>query len=97
MHTRVSIPNAAMIILDILSNDAPLSISALAKSAGLDRRTVMKTVNMILKIQDALLPNRLEMKKVGQASMVWLKEITADIKKIICLTAEKFGIKGKTE
>lgn len=97
MHARVPLPDATMMIIDILSKEVPLSISALAKSTGLDRRTVAKAVDMILKIQNAMQPFRLEMNKVGNTYVVWLKDMTAEMLKLIDLATKKLGIKRRTE
>lgn len=97
MHARVSLPDATMMIIDILSKDVPVSISALAKSTGLDRRTVAKAVDMILKIQKAIQPFQLEMNKVGNTYVVWLKDMTGEMLRIINLATKKLGIKRGME
>ncbi|NWF95820.1 MAG: hypothetical protein HXY34_06725 [Candidatus Thorarchaeota archaeon] len=74
---RMAFPDAMREVLKVLKDlgeDASLSIAAIARKTGIDRRTVDKVVATILEIQDTLRAQTVLKHKVGRSYVVKLIE-----------------------
>lgn len=73
--SRTSFPEAVKIILETLKTERTLSVNALSRKTGLNRRTVEKALKLLLDIQ----PYFLEM-KLNSVQSDWRKLIEVDEK-----------------
>ncbi|WGM90354.1 MAG: hypothetical protein IAX21_01470 [Candidatus Bathyarchaeota archaeon] len=72
---RTSCQDAVKIVLDTLSRaKSPYSISNLSKQTGLNRRTVKKTLDILMETQENLKEKNLEITKIGQTTVITLNE-----------------------
>lgn len=72
---RTSCQDAVRIVLDTLSRaKIPYSISNLSKETGLNRRTVKKTLDLLMETQENLKHKNLEITKIGQTTVITLNE-----------------------
>lgn len=91
---RTSCPDAVKIVLDTLTHaQIPYSISHLSKETGLNRRTVKKTLDILLETQKSLKEKNLDITKIGQTTVIQLTErggllnLPEDLQKLIIRTA----------
>ncbi|MFX1484139.1 MAG: hypothetical protein ACFFCP_13240, partial [Promethearchaeota archaeon] len=61
---RVDLANAMAAVLQVLKDAPSMSIAGISKATGIDRRTVAKAINLILKVQKTLANQRMEKEKV---------------------------------
>ncbi len=67
-------------VLQVLKESPSMSIAGLSKATGIDRRTVKKAVDLILKVQDSLTAQKLRREKVGKT---WTISIARKTSKLI--------------
>ena len=90
---RKSLTQAVRIVLDMLKNGEPYSISRLSRDAGLNRRTVEKALDILEETQKHFLEKKLDITKLGQARLVQLSErpgllnLREDLQRLIIRTA----------
>jgi predicted regulator of amino acid metabolism with ACT domain len=70
---RVDFPQAIVDVLEALKNIPATSISGLAKATGIDRRTVAKAIDLIMKVQDSLATTKINRRKEGK---MWVISMT---------------------
>ena len=56
-----------------------MSIAGISKATGIDRRTVKKAVDLILKVQKSLSTQRIEKEKIGKTWVISLRKRTSEI------------------
>ena len=76
---RVDLGNAMEAVLQVLKDAPSMSIAGISKATGIDRRTVAKAVDLIMKVQKSLASQRIEKEKVGKTWVISLKKMTSDI------------------
>lgn len=91
---RTSCPDAVRIVLDTLTRaQLPYSISHLSRETGLNRRTVMKTLGILLEAQKSLKEKTLDVSKLGKTTVIQLNErggllkLPEDLQNLIIRTA----------
>ena len=91
---RTSCPDAVRIVLDKLVHaQVPYSISHLSRETGLNRRTVMKTLDILMETQKSLKEKNLDMTKIGKTTVIQLSErggllkLPEDLQNLIIRTA----------
>lgn len=77
---RVDLGQAMAAVLQVLKESPSMSIAGLSKATGIDRRTVKKAVDLILKVQDSLTAQKLRREKVGKT---WTISIARKTSKLI--------------
>jgi predicted regulator of amino acid metabolism with ACT domain len=85
-----------MMIIAQLVKGVPMSISKLARKTGLDRRTVGKVLELLLKVQDTLFSYKLEIDRVGNTYVVKLREMVEELRRSVGSTIEIVG-KGEED
>jgi hypothetical protein len=70
---RVDFPQAIIEVLDALKKVPSTSISGLAKSTGIDRRTISKAIELIMAVQDSLATTKINRRKEGK---MWVISMT---------------------
>ncbi len=75
---RVDIAQAMTAVLLVLKEKPSMSIAGISKATGIDRRTVGKAVDLILKVQKSLATQRIDKEKVGKAWVISLRKRTSD-------------------
>ncbi len=73
-RTRTSFPEAVKITLDTLINGDIFSVSQLSRESGLNQRTIEKSLNCLLTIQDYFEKNKLIVNKTPGMIAVQLTE-----------------------
>lgn len=96
MPVRIPLPDATMMIIAQLVKGVPMSISKLARKTGLDRRTVGKVLELLLKVQDTLFSYKLEIDRVGNTYVVKLREMVEELRRSVGSTIEIVG-KGEED
>lgn len=76
---RVDLGQAMAAVLQVLKESPSMSIAALSKATGIDRRTVKKSVDLILKVQESLTSQKIRREKVGKTWMVSIVKKTSDL------------------
>ncbi len=76
---RVDLAKAMVAVLQVLKEAPSMSIAGISKATGIDRRTVKKAIDLILKVQKSLATERIEKKKVGKNWVISLRAKTSDI------------------
>jgi hypothetical protein len=76
--TRVDFPQAIESVLAALKKSPSISISGLARATGIDRRTVSKAVDLIMRVQDSLATRKLSRNKVGRMWVVTMSNRTIE-------------------
>ena len=76
--SRVDLSNAMIAVLQVLKDAPSMSISGISKATGIDRRTVAKAIDLILKVQKSLATQRIEREKVGKAWVISLRKKTSE-------------------
>ena len=56
-----------------------MSIAGLSKATGIDRRTVKKAVDIIMKVQDSLTAQKIRREKVGKTWIISVAKKTSDL------------------
>ncbi|TFG28514.1 MarR family transcriptional regulator [Candidatus Thorarchaeota archaeon] len=64
--SRVDFPQAILDVLAALKEVPSISISGLAQRTGIDRRTVTKAIDLIVKVQDSLATTKISRRKEGK-------------------------------
>ncbi len=75
---RVDLAQAMTAVLQVLKEKPSMSIAGISKATGIDRRTVGKAVDLILKVQRSLATQRIEKEKVGKAWVISLRKRTSE-------------------
>ncbi len=75
---RVDLAQAMTAVLQVLKERPSMSIAGISKATGIDRRTVGKAVDLILKVQKSLATQRIDKEKVGKAWVISLRKRTSD-------------------
>ena len=76
---RVDLANAMVAVLQVLKDAPSMSIAGISKATGIDRRTVKKVIDLILKVQKSLATQRIEKEKVGKTWVISLRKRTSEI------------------
>ncbi len=76
---RADLPQAILDVLQVLKDIPSSSIASIARATGLDRRTVSKAVNLILKVQDTLQAKQMVKRKEGKMWVIRLVSRTSDM------------------
>ncbi|MFW9769175.1 MAG: hypothetical protein ACFFF9_11705 [Candidatus Thorarchaeota archaeon] len=76
---RVDLAQAMIAVLQVLKEAPSMSIAGISKATGIDRRTVAKAVDLIMKVQKSLATQKIEREKVGKAWVISLKKKTSEI------------------
>ncbi len=76
---RVDLGQAMAAVLQVLRESPSMSIAGLSKATGIDRRTVKKAVDLILKVQDSLTAQKMRREKVGKAWIISFVKRTSDL------------------
>lgn len=76
---RVDLPQAILDVLQVVKDIPSSSIASIARTTGLDRRTVAKAVNLILKVQDTLQQKKMVKKREGKMWVIRLVSRTSDM------------------
>jgi hypothetical protein len=76
---RVDIAQAMTAVLQVLKDAPAMSIAGISKATGIDRRTVKKAIDLILKVQKSLATQKIEKEKVGKAWVISLRKKTSDL------------------
>lgn len=76
---RVDLANAMVAVLQVLKDAPSMSIAGISKATGIDRRTVKKAVDLILKVQKSLSTQRIEKEKIGKTWVISLRKRTSEI------------------
>ena len=91
---RTSCPEAVKIILDTLTRaQAPYTVSHLSRETGLNRRTVKKTLDILLETQKSLKDKNLNITRIGKTAIIELNErggllnLPEDLQNLIIRTA----------
>ncbi|MFW9975572.1 MAG: hypothetical protein ACFFDQ_09925 [Candidatus Thorarchaeota archaeon] len=75
---RVDLAQAMTAVLQVLKERPSMSIAGISKATGIDRRTVGKAVDLILKVQKSLATQKIDKEKVGKAWVISLRKRTSD-------------------
>ncbi len=79
---RVGLVEAMRAVIEaIRQQEHPLSISALSRLTGVDRRTVGKVLDILLDLQETLAEGVIETERVGRRFVVWFRERTAQARR----------------
>jgi predicted transcriptional regulator len=70
-------------VIEELKSGAPMSIGALSKKLGIDRRTVGRVVDILLDVQETLMSQEIKTKRVGRRFMIKFEQRTEQAKKIL--------------
>jgi len=76
---RVDLGQAMAAVLQVLKDSPAMSIAGLSKATGIDRRTVKKAVDLIMKIQDSLATKKMNREKVGKAWIISIVKRTSEL------------------
>ena len=76
---RVDLAQAMAAVLQVLKDAPTMSIAGISKATGIDRRTVKKAIDLILKVQRSLATQKIEKEKVGKAWVISLREKTSNL------------------
>ncbi|MGQ4912859.1 MAG: hypothetical protein ACP6KW_11865 [Candidatus Thorarchaeota archaeon] len=66
-------------ILQLLKDAPAMSIAGIAQATGIDRRTVSKALDLILKVQESLANKKIEKERIGRMWVISLKKRTIDL------------------
>ena len=67
---RVDLSHAMVAVLQVLKEAPSMSIAGISQATGVDRRTVSKAIDLILKVQTSLATQRIEKEKVGKTWII---------------------------
>jgi len=76
---RVDLGQAMASVLQVLKESPAMSIAGLSKATGIDRRTVKKAVDLIIKIQDSLATKTMRREKVGKSWIISIVKRTSEL------------------
>jgi len=76
---RVDLGQAMAAVLQVLKDSPSMSIAGLSKATGVDRRTVKKAVDLILKVQDSLATRKMRREKVGKTWIISIVKRTSEL------------------
>jgi GTP1/Obg family GTP-binding protein len=76
---RVDLGKAMAAVLQVLKESPSMSISGLSQATGIDRRTVKKAVDLIMKVQDSLSAQKVRREKVGKAWIISIVKRTSEL------------------
>ena len=76
---RVDLGQAMAAVLQVLKESPSMSIAGLSKATGIDRRTIKKAVDLILKVQESLTAQKIRREKVGKTWIISFAKRTSDL------------------
>ncbi len=76
---RADLPQAILDVLQTLKDIPSSSIASISRTTGLDRRTVAKAVDLILKVQDTLVTKQMVKRREGKMWVIRLVSRTSDM------------------
>jgi predicted regulator of amino acid metabolism with ACT domain len=76
---RVDLGKAMAAVLQVLKDSPSMSISGLSKATGIDRRTVKKAIDLIVKVQDSLSAQKVRREKVGKTWIISVAKRTSEL------------------
>jgi len=91
--TRTSFPRAVKTVLDTMEKKRMLSMNALSRETGLNRRTVEKALKLLLEIQPYFLSRKLKLVEMNRTKLIeiieksGLLELPENIQRLIIRTA----------
>jgi chromosome segregation and condensation protein ScpB len=75
---RVDLSQAMIAVLQVLKDAPAMSIAGISQATGIDRRTVGKAIDLIMKVQKSLATQKIEKEKVGKTWVITLRKKTSD-------------------
>ena len=66
-------------VLQVLKDAPSMSIAGISQATGIDRRTVGKAIDLILRVQKSLTTQRIEKEKVGKTWVISLRKKTSEL------------------
>lgn len=75
---RVDLAKAMVAVLQVLKDAPSMSIAGISQATGIDRRTVGKAIDLILKVQKSLTTQKIEKEKVGKKWVISLRKKTSE-------------------
>jgi hypothetical protein len=91
--TRTSLPEAVKTVLDTMEKRKTLSVNALSRETGLNRRTVEKALELLLNVQPYFLRKSLRLIEMNHSKLIEVNEksgllgLPENIQKLIIRTA----------
>ena len=76
---RVDLSQAMIAILQVLKDAPSMSIAGISQATGIDRRTVGKAIDLIIKVQKSLSTQKIEKEKVGKTWVISLRKKTSEL------------------
>ncbi len=70
-------------VIEELKSGVPMSIGALSKKLGIDRRTVGRVVDILLDVQETLVTQEIQTKRVGRRFVIQFEKRTAQAMRIL--------------
>ena len=70
-------------VIEELKKGTPMSIGALSRKLGIDRRTVGRVVDILLDVQEALANQEISTHRVGRRFVIEFKQRTAQARNIL--------------
>ena len=86
---RIGLPDAVSRVLAELKKGPGLSISAISRRTGIDRRTVDKAISLIMELQETLRSTELTKVKMGRRYVIGLKERSARAREVLSSASKK--------
>lgn len=86
---RIGLPDAVTKIIAELRKGPGLSISAISRRTGIDRRTVDKAISLIMELQETLRSKEMTKDKIGRRYVVRLKGTSARAREAISSASRK--------
>ncbi len=88
---RVGLPDAISRVLETLQRVPSTSVSGLARATGLDRRTVTKVLDVVLRIQDVLKDVEIARVRQGRSYVIQLRERTERARRLFSSLRRRMG------
>jgi hypothetical protein len=76
---RVDLGQAMAAVLQALKDTPAMSIAGLSQATGIDRRTVKKAVDLIIKVQESLATKKVQKEKDGKAWVISIVKRTSEL------------------
>jgi predicted transcriptional regulator len=70
-------------VIEELKSGVPMSIGALSKKLGIDRRTVGRIVDILLDMQETLTTQEIKTRRVGRRFVIEFNQRTAQVRKML--------------
>lgn len=70
-------------VIEELKKGNPMSIGALSKKLGIDRRTIGRVVDILLDVQETLVSQEIETRRVGRRFVIQFMQRTAKARSLL--------------